>query len=311
MTSMRAQATGLLTIHEPDKTPTRPAPLPWQEYQDKVMAKWFELLATDPEERSVQEFLELHPAMIPGGSGDVGPGGHHGSEMGLVFREPELKGIGRDYGPDFMWITRSSGLVTPVLIEIEKPSKRWFNKNGRPSADLTAALDQLNDWRSWFNRDGNTAAFRERYLFKDSYDNRPLEPQYLLIYGRESEFEHGGGHSNPDGVRSKREGLRHPQENFRTFDSLRPRFDHGDSITVTMTAEGPRPFAFSPVYGTSAGRTGFTAELLGDPSAALGRSKMMTEERKAYIAGRWEHWRAAAKLDRDAKRSAGFQSGLE
>ena len=44
-------------------------------------------------------------------------------------------------------MTRSSGLITPILIEIEKPSKRWFKENGRPTAEFRDAHDQLNDWR--------------------------------------------------------------------------------------------------------------------------------------------------------------------
>jgi hypothetical protein len=102
--------------------------------------------------------------MIPGGSGDIGPGGHHGSVMGAVFRQPDLVGGGRVFQPDFMWVTRSTSLVTPILIEIEKPSKRWFRRDGRPTSEFTEAHDQLNDWRSWFARDEN-----KRCSVKGSY----------------------------------------------------------------------------------------------------------------------------------------------
>lgn len=300
-----------MSIREPDQNPGRPLSLPWQEYHDLVMGAWFDLLARDPDELEVQEFLELHPAMIPGGSGDVGPGGHHGSEMSLVFREPELKGIGRDYSPDFMWVTRSSSQVTPILIEIEKPTKRWFKGKGLPTADLTAARSQLNDWRDWFNREGNAAAFRQRYLFNDTYSNRPLTPQFLLIYGRQSEFEHGGGHSDPDALRGKRDGLSGEHEYFMTFDSLRPRYDHGSSITVTMTATGVQAFAFSPAFGTDACETGLAAELLGDPSEALERSQMMSPARKSYLMERWTYWHSVRQAEKRDKRTHGYQSGLE
>jgi hypothetical protein len=53
---------------------------------DRVLPEWYLLLSQEPEEAEVQRFLELHPSMIPGGSGDIGPGGHHRSEMGAVFR---------------------------------------------------------------------------------------------------------------------------------------------------------------------------------------------------------------------------------
>ncbi|MGW7057758.1 Shedu anti-phage system protein SduA domain-containing protein [Streptomyces sp. NPDC054904] len=275
---------------DPDADPTRPKALDWITYTERVVADWRGLLAQDPEEDAVQSFLELHPAMVPGGSGDVGPGGHHGSDMEAVFRRPKLIGGGRTFEPDFMWVTRSSGLVTPILIEIEKPTKRWFRKDGRPTGEFTEARDQLNDWRSWFAREGNQAHFRDTFLFLcDKYRDRPLEPQFLLIYGRESEFEIGGRHMNPEELRYKRDQQRARDESFMTFDALRPRYDHGNSMTLTMTAHGPEVHAFSPVYGTSA-FVGEGALVLGDPVPALSRSAMMSDERRAYLAQRWAHW---------------------
>jgi len=78
----------------PDDSPARPLPLSWNEYELAVMEQWDAILMSDPTEVEVQHFLERHPAMIPGGSGDIGPGGHHGSEMWAVFREPSLVGAG-------------------------------------------------------------------------------------------------------------------------------------------------------------------------------------------------------------------------
>lgn len=304
--------TRLTLTLRPDDNPNRPRPLEWQAYSDAALSAWYNLLSSNPDEDAVQAFLELHPAMIPGGSGDIGPGGHHGSDMGIVFRRPTLKGSGRSFEPDFMWITRSSGLITPILIEIEKPSKRWFKKNGRPTSAFTDAHDQLNDWRSWFSDDSNKAVFRKTFLFLgDHYASRPLEPQYLLIYGRQREFEWGGIHSDPDGLRKKRDSQRREGESFMTFDSLRPRYDHSSSITASMTAQGPRPFAFSPVYGTSAG-IGAGALALGDPAVALGRSVMMSDERKGYLADRWTHWQTVEQeVRRNAERIHSRQLGHE
>lgn len=280
---------------EPDTTPDRPQPMDWQQYSDTVMQEWYALLLGNPEESAVQAFLESHPAMVPGGSGDVGPGGHHGSDLGAVFARPRLNGAGRSFEPDFMWVTRSSSTITPILIEIEKPSKRWFRGDGRPTADLTEARDQLNDWRMWFTQDGNERIFREQYQLLGDYPHRPVEPQFVLIYGRSSEFELGGGHSNPDELNRKRTGMRKPDETFFTFDSLKPKFEHGDSITLRMRATGPEPFAFSPVFHTGTEMSN-GARLLGDPTEALARTKHITDERRAYLATRIEYWQS---IDRD------------
>lgn len=278
----------------PDTDPERPRALAWEQYSDRALSDWYALLGQEPEEDEVQRFLELHPSMIPGGSGDIGPGGHHGSDMGAVFRRPDLIGGGRTFQPDFMWVTTSTSLITPILVEIEKPSKRWFRRDGRPTSEFTQAHDQLNDWRSWFARDGNEALFRKRFLFlSEKREDRPLEPQYVLIYGRESEFGMAGGHTDPGGLRYKRDQQRRMSESFMTFDALRPRFDHSNSMTLTMTARGPVIHAFSPVYGTHTG-VGEGALLLGDPHDALERSVMISDERRMYLAKRWSHWQQRA-----------------
>lgn len=296
----------------PDTDPERPKPLTWEQYSDRALSDWYALLSQEPEEEQVQLFLELHPSMIPGGSGDVGPGGHHGSDMGAVFRRPNLIGGGRAFQPDFMWVTRSSSLITPILVEIEKPSKRWFRRDGRPTSEFTQAHDQLNDWRSWFARDGNTALFRDRFLFlTEKYEDRPLEPQYVLVYGRESEFGFGGGHTNPSALRHKRDQQRRMNESFMTFDALRPRFDHSNSMTLTMTALGPKIHAFSPVYGTHTG-VGEGALVLGDPHDALKRSVMISDERRAYLARRWTHWQQRERQkNADSDRVSVRQTGIE
>jgi hypothetical protein len=296
----------------PDTDPARPRALTWEQYSDRALSAWYSLLSEGPEEDEVQRFLELHPSMIPGGSGDIGPGGHHGSDMCAVFRRPNLIGGGRAFQPDFLWVTRSTSLVTPILVEIEKPSKRWFRRDGRPTSEFTEAHDQLNDWRSWFARDGNKALFRKRFLFLgEKYEDRPLEPQYVLVYGRESEFGIGGGHANPSGQRYKRDQQRGMNESFMTFDALRPRFDHSNSITLTMTARGPEIHAFSPVYGTGS-HVGEGALVLGDPHDALERSVMISDERRAYLAKRWSHWQQRERQkNADPNRVYARQVGIE
>lgn len=280
----------------------------WSEYRDRVLAAWRQLLAADPEELAVHTFLERHPAMIPGGSGDVGPGGHHGSTHSAVFSKPILKGLGRDFAPDFMWVTRSTSLITPILIEIEKPSKRWFRKDGRPTAEFSQAHDQLNDWRSWFAKGTNAANFRETYsLDGERFADRPLEPWFVLIFGRASEFKPGGGHADPAALRHKRDLQRREHEMFMTFDSLTPRHDHGVSMSISMTATGAEAIAFSPVYGTDT-ESGQVAHDVRSISDALARSEMMSAERRAYLAERFDHWAAveAAGTDRHATRVRQF-----
>lgn len=295
----------------PDGDPNRPRPMEWTHYRAAVLKLWRALLDSDPEEPKVQEFLELHPSMVPGGSGDVGPGGHHGSEFGALFRQPDLKGLGASFRPDFMWVTRASGLVTPILIEIEKPSKRWFNKNGTPTAHFSQAHHQLNQWRIWFERPQNAEIFRQEYVFLDSFRRRPMKPQFLLIYGRGSEFEPGGPHQYPHALYETREGMRRSDETFRSFDSLVPVRDCASAMTVSKLPEGPKVHALSPLFETHA-NCGGDALILGDLDDALSRTVMMSDLRKDYIAQRWSHWRNVEIAVRaDAKKVYPHQGGGE
>lgn len=96
-----------------------------------------------------------------------------------------------------------------------------------------------------------------------------------------------------------------------TFDALRPRFDHSNSMTLTMTARGPEIQAFSPVYGTSTG-VGQGALLLGDPHDALNRSVMISDERHLYLAKRWSHWQQRERHENeDPGRVYIRQTGIE
>jgi hypothetical protein len=63
--------------------------------------------------------MELNPAFAPGADG-LGDG-THGSEGDLLYSQPPLPGIERPV-PDFIWITRNSEDLIPVLIEIKTPT---------------------------------------------------------------------------------------------------------------------------------------------------------------------------------------------
>src|SRR5262245_28800701 len=107
-------------VLEPDLDPSRPPPIPWPDYVEWIQPRWDALLAGDPHEREIQEFLERNPAYVPGAN-RYGSG-HHSPHADALFAQPNLKGIRRDRRPDFMWIGATSGSVTPVLIEITRPA---------------------------------------------------------------------------------------------------------------------------------------------------------------------------------------------
>jgi hypothetical protein len=276
-----------------DLDPARPLPVAWEQYLPWVTAQWGQLLASAPPESKVQTFLEQNPALIPGGLGEVGPGGHHGPHLGGVFRQPELQGLGRRQIPDFMWITRSTSLVTPICIEIERPDRRWFTQAGDPTADLTHARQQINRWRSWFGESANQEIFKSKYL-QHQYENRELRPIYLLVYGRSTEFDKATSpHADPDALRKLRDLAAGSDEQFMTFDSLKPKFDYRDFVTLTMAVSGPALHAVPPTF-TTGPDTIELATALPDAEEAIRRTPLWSTERKDHVVARWNHWKHAA-----------------
>ena len=51
---------------------------------------------------------------------------------------------------DFAWLNDNSDGLEWVLVEIEKPQMRLFNKNGDPSAELNHAIEQVKSWDRYF-----------------------------------------------------------------------------------------------------------------------------------------------------------------
>src|SRR5439155_968854 len=88
--------------------------------------------------------------------------------------------------------------------------------------------------------------------------------------------------------------MRRERETFRTFDSLRPDRVAADFLTLRMTPDGPLVKNVPPTF-TTGPSTREDAFVLGDIGAALSRTPLITDDRKAHIQSRWEHWKAAPK----------------
>src|SRR5688572_3639289 len=116
-------------------------PMAREEYESLMRREWADLLAADPEEATVQSFLERHPCMVP----RVG----HQPRWPMLVSQPRLPGWSSKV-PDFLWIADDSLAAYAVLIEIEKPSKPRFRADGGRTHYFTQAQDQLSAWRAWF-----------------------------------------------------------------------------------------------------------------------------------------------------------------
>lgn len=179
------------------------------------------------DEKEIQQFLEQHPCLLPGGEASFESiGGHHGPFPGAVISQPRLVDD-KNYIPDFLWLTKHSGAFIPVLIELEKAEKKWFRKDGDTTSDLNNAIDQIAEWRSWFNTPENSLQFYNKFGISDSIrDHLEIKPNYYLIYGRRKEFSKTN--------LKKRESRRPKWLEWSTYDRLKPDYDSRNWMTIQI-----------------------------------------------------------------------------
>lgn len=279
--------------------PNPPPAMGWEEYESHVSKAWDVCLAAASSEGEVQRFLEEYPCLVPGGPGweNTEGVGHHQPYQNTLISQPPLNGpISRI--PDFMWMTWDSATVRPVLIEIEKPTKKWFTKKGQPTADLTQARTQLDDWRVWLNK--NETGFREKYRLDDvTYGGKAFVPRFILVYGRRSEAA-----DNP--LANERRGLSdHAGTTSMTYDRLTPKYEARCAITVSCSGSGkpkvmhvPPTFVVGPhVAEALIANTGW--------ERAINHSSLMSEKRKDFLLERIRYWSEWARDNSTMKIMAG------
>ena len=204
-------------------------PWPWDYYVTYLEREWSLVLErSGSDETIIQQFLEQHPCLLPGGEASLESiGGHHGPFPGAVISQPRLTGD-KEYIPDFLWLTKHSGAFIPVFIELKSADKKWFTKGRYFTADLNKTIGQIVEWRSWINTPENSLQFYNRFGISDSIrDHLEIKPNYYLIYGRREEF------SNTD-LRKKRETCRPEWLQWSTYDRLKPDYDSRNWITIKI-----------------------------------------------------------------------------
>jgi hypothetical protein len=117
----------------------------------ELRREYLALLGKKKEEQVYQAFLEIHTRLIPREFVQ-----NHGIGCSLAVRKLSF---GLDYKSDFFYFSKSSDDWNAVFIELEKPSSKFFKNNSNKfHADFIAAIEQINQWRAWFER-GNQEAF--------------------------------------------------------------------------------------------------------------------------------------------------------
>jgi hypothetical protein len=227
------------------------------------------------EEPVLQDWLERHPAFVPGARGPGGNSGH-GPWPDALISQPRLTGINGKQ-PDFCWIASDSAQVTAMLVEIETPAKRWQRTSDAVQhADLTQAIEQLNAWRSWFERPHNRAGFLDEYLVPDHIARRHFAQEYILVHGSRSEFE-------GDLVRERQRAASVRGSDFQlmTFDRLLEIADTWSASFACVRRQnaGYRVVAVPEVF-TFTGLTGSALAVTTGYEEAIAANKDIPRERR-------------------------------
>ncbi|MBP2463936.1 MULTISPECIES: Shedu immune nuclease family protein [unclassified Rhizobium] len=155
---------------------------------NKVVGEFERLLESDPKpgrqkEQEIQDFLEDNSELIITNSRL----GYKLHMHAVISKYP----LSTDLKTDFVYIVKTSGEWEITFVELEDPRKPIFTENMKrtlPSAQLTAALAQVRDWKVFVEQsrsqllDGLAPILKPR-LFEPS----PTTFRYQLIYGRSAD----------------------------------------------------------------------------------------------------------------------------
>ncbi len=133
-----------------------------------------------------------------------------------------------------MWLASDSAFLYPILIEIETPWKRWWQSTRLAQhSELTTALTQVAQWRAWFGRGRNQAAFYDYYRVPRDLQDLRLEPRFVVVHGRRSE-----ANANPAAVDLRGALTRDSDTRLLTFNHLHADPQARGCLTVLVNEQG-------------------------------------------------------------------------
>lgn len=258
-----------------------PAAMPWEEYERRATFEWRRLLGATPDESTIQKFLESHPALVPGAYHAVGRlTDGHGPFRCAVVTQPPLHGL-ETRTPDFVWISRDSSFLNPLFIELEAPHKRWLTDDGKQHHQLTYAIDQMREWRDWFNNPTHRQLFLDYYEVPSLFREREWHPIYVLVYGRRAE--------DPARVGKLRAHLRTYDQYVIPYEHIKADRDSRFFLCVRNTAHRYEPVTVPANIELEPDLARDWVIVHGKAEAAAA-NPWISDERKAFLAERFDYW---------------------
>ena len=206
---------------------------------EHLISEYTDLLDKELEEKEYQDFLEKYTQFIPRHFVQ-----NHGVHMSLVLRKLKLS---NDMITDFVILSKSSIGWNYILVEIEKPSSRYF-KSGSTDvhSHFMGGVKQIKSWQAWFGKPGNKAHFEAQLSFiKKPISNAPVEIKYVLVTGRRNEYE-----NSEDKIHTIRS---FESNNFKimSFDSLAENIRNNEELYLGVRKQGSIEIRSTKVLDTT------------------------------------------------------------
>ncbi len=266
-------------------------PITWDDYCIYASNQYEKLLDSNPTEKLMQEFFEQNPCFIPGAYGSQTKSGHAPLHH-CLFTQPKLPGISSKI-PDFMWIAKNSDTIRPILIEIEAPTKKYFNKDHSISQKFFQAQTQISDWKSWFSIPSNLEIFKREYNIDDTfqYNKRKIEPYYVLIYGRSHET------SNSQIRADRKSQLSNHNTLVMTYDRITPSNDQSHYFCGKLTSKGFYMHEF-PEYLYLTPYLAEDMHKFKNKKESITKNTRISKLRKKFLIDRIDYWNEWVKANK-------------
>ena len=134
------------------------------------------LLESNPDEATVHQFLKDNPKFLVRAL--------VGSRFGYLISKPRL---GAHFVPDFLIAEENSMGLQWFAVELESPRIKAHRKDGLETCQLTHAIGQIKDWRSWFK---NNLDYARRPHEQDGLGLIGIDESVtgLILIGRRTEY---------------------------------------------------------------------------------------------------------------------------
>jgi hypothetical protein len=163
-----------------------------RENASRLIEEFRALLNNAKREEDVQRFLNEHPQLL---------------YPDFIDCFPKFA-LGDDFETDYVFLVQGPDGPEYVFVEIERPSKTVFTKQGQFSAYFTQAKDQILDWDRWSTQNADYISKKLPGLYK---------PKFHLVMGRSHDL-----------TSEQREKLKteftSTSRVFSTYDDLAERF---------------------------------------------------------------------------------------